>query len=466
MSDAKGLLERIAALRGRLEQRPHRAEAGPAPARRRLEEKVQRGSRHDQLLEAALAPHDTAEPLPVPPRLTARGARLLQRGKEVLEALKALADDPLLAADEEGPLATLHRGSAVLIEVLLRSVQAFPAPASTQLRLCEGLELLLEHVESQLETVAAALDQQRREEGRIDHLAELLRRIATGQPTDVEALGSVAERVLAEAQAGAPLRFHYAAPVDPSRFAAAHGLTTAGVLARVLQGDAQWQGQLRLALMAALVHDVGMLRLPADVLSQAGPLSAEQKRLVERHPIVGGGMVKVLWPGGGWPVEVVTDHHERSDGTGYPAAQKEMGLSPLVRLVALCDVYAALGAPRPHRPAVDSRNLLTDLLLQAEHGRFDRAQAERLLELSFYPAGAVVQLDDGSAGVVVAAPGAARGGANPTRPVVQLLTGPAGSTLALPALVDLARQQDRHISRNLTAAERRRLLRGRFPRLL
>src|SRR5581483_5024653 len=132
---------------------------------------------------------------------------------------------------------------------------------------------------------------------------------AAGQPVSLDALQRPADELIAEARAGQPLRFLYAVPTDPSRFAAAHGLTTAQVVARVLQGDAEWQSQLAVAVMAALVHDVGMVRLPPEVLNHPGLLTDEQRRLIERHTTVGGPLAGLVFPGGGWPAEAATDHH-------------------------------------------------------------------------------------------------------------------------------------------------------------
>jgi hypothetical protein len=472
MNDTKGLLARIASLRSRLDQGPPLA-AQSASANLRsdplhtLGETVQRGAWHNQLLDNATRPFSETESGAVlPARLTASGARLLKKGKELLQALRALTDDPILQKDEQDPLAILHHGSAALIEVLLRAVQAFPPTPSVQLRLCEGLEFVLQSVEEQLETIVAGLAHRRREEARIDYVAEILRWLAVGQSVNLESLQSVAERLIDEARTGQPLRFLYAAPTEPARFAAAHGLTTAQVLARVLISDAEWQNQLPLAVMAALVHDVGMVGVPAEILYHPGPLNDEQRRLVERHTTAGGSLVRLLWPGGGWPLEAATDHHERGDGTGYPLGRKEIQLAPFVRLLAVCDVYAAMGAPRPHRPALDSRTALTDLLLMAEHGSFDRAQAERLLALSFYPVGSVVALDDGAIAVVLAVHPGPRGLDSPTRPVVHLLSDAGGQPLALPCVLDLAQQKDRHIRRNLNRAERQQALLKKFPQLI
>src|SRR5207248_11469076 len=116
-----------------------------------------------------------------------------------------------------------------------------------------------------------------------------------------------------------------------------------------------------------------------------------------------------------------------------------------VRLLAVCDVYAALCAPRPHRPAFDTRTALTDTLLLAERDALDKFQAERLLLLSFYPVGSVVELSDGSAAAVVATHPGQRGLTNPARPIVTLLADGQGQPLPFPRMIDLLQQPDRSI---------------------
>ena len=179
------------------------------------------------------------------------------------------------------------------------------------------------------------------------------------------------------------------------------------------------------------------MRVPAEILAQPGPLTDDQRRLVERHPSVGAHMISRIMPGGGIFVEGATDHHERLDGTGYPAGRRDLQLSPYTRILAICDIYAALAARRPYRPAQDTRTALTDTLLLADQGTLDRTQAEKLLGLSFYPVGSVVELNDGAAGYVMATLPGRQGVDNPGKPIVSLFTGPGGQMLAVPRLVHL-----------------------------
>jgi hypothetical protein len=457
-------MQRIAALRKRLELVP----AG-ADSLDRVALQVESGTRETLYLDAATRPADpagTATPVPTPVRLTARAARLVRTAHEHLRTLRTLAGEPVLQGDESDPLLVLHAESVALLDTVLRNVQALPAPASQQLRHCEGLEAVLDVVAERVGIIHAGVNHRRQENERIDLLADLLRHIAAGETVELTSLMVLAETLLNEARDGQPLRFHYAAPTDPARFAAAHGLVTAQVLGRLLLQDPAWQTQIETAVAAALVHDVGMVCVPAEVLGKPGPLDADERRLVEKHTTVGGPMLGRLWPGGGWTVEAATDHHERIDGTGYPLGKKEIQLAAYVRLLAVCDVYAAVCAPRPYRPALDTRAALTETLLLAERQQLDRQQAERLLLLSFYPPGSVVELNDGAVAVVLAAHAGQRGLTNPGRPIISLLTDARGQALVLPRVLDLTTHTDRSVVRALGPTERRHFLGKRFPELV
>src|SRR5262249_52141753 len=152
----------------------------------------------------------------------------------------------------------------------------------------------------------------------------------------------------------------------------------------------------------------------------------------------GAELIQRLLPGGTWLMEAISGHHERLDGTGYPLGLREGQLASLTRLLAVCDVYAALCTPRPQRGALDTRTALTDTLLLAERGFLDRYPAERLVQLSFYPIGTVVELADGAVGVVVATHTSRRDLTTPARPVVALLTDTQRRVSPVPQHVDLA----------------------------
>jgi HD-GYP domain-containing protein (c-di-GMP phosphodiesterase class II) len=476
MSDTQVLLSRIAALRQRLEQaqalgQPEHSEAvdkaAAVPLRpmrsslAALERRVIAGSCHTALIDRTLKPVTEAAPdAPenrLPRQLTARARRLLEEGRELLGRLKSLAEEPLLQAEESGPLARRFRQTVAMAETALRMVQAYPDAPSAQLRLCEGLEATLQAVAERIRQLRGLVEQRQKHETREATLAGLLAALAEGKAVEASSFHVLAESILADAQDGAPLHVYHAEADQPARYVAGHSLNVAQVAARLVRQDSELRARPLEPVLAALLHDVGMLRLPPALLALRRAWTDAERREMERHTTQGAELVSRFLPGSSL-VEAAGHHHERMDGTGYPDGLREMQLSPLVRLLAVCDVYAAMCAPRPHRPALEPRTALTDTLLLAEKSLLDRQHAERLLQLSFYPVGSVVELADGALGVVVATHMGRRDLHTPARPVVALLTSAHGQPLALPRYLDLAHAENQSIVRTLPPEQYRPLL--------
>src|SRR5439155_7366592 len=102
-----------------------------------------------------------------------------------------------------------------------------------------------------------------------------------------------------------------------------HALTVAQVMARLVRLDPDLRGHASEAVLATLWHDVGMLRVSPELLSQAGPLADDSRRAVEGHCRVGAELLTALLPSAPWLADAAAHHHERSDGTGYPDGLRE-----------------------------------------------------------------------------------------------------------------------------------------------
>ncbi len=488
MSETQVLLGKIQALRQRLEQAQGLANEARSAATALIEETagnrslsaferlVEDGDDHDaqfdRLVRPLTARFRNDESHALPRQLTSRARRALERGRELLTRLRQLADAFEQRDDHDAPpplfvrrdpLARMYRETVALTDTALRMIPLFPDTASAQMRLCEGLEAIFNVVAARLVSVSGGVERQRRELGQITRLTDLLSVLESGIPIDNQPFLELAEEVLAEAQECGPLRFIGGDPRIPAHFAACHGLTTARVAARIVRHDAELRGRAHDVLLAALIHDVGMMGLPPEILAYPEPIDDNQRRLIEAHCHLGVSMAAPLLLESPWLAEAIGGHHERLDGTGYPDGLRDFQVKPLTRLLAVCDVYAAMCSPRPHRPPRETRTALTDTLLLAEQGLLDRHYAECLLHLSFYPIGSVVELADGAVGVVVATPLPSRDLGNPARPVVALLIDSHGQALPLPHHVDLAQSDGPSIVRSLSSVESREVLGGRFP---
>ena len=109
--------------------------------------------------------------------------------------------------------------------------------------------------------------------------------------------------------------------------------------------------------LAALLHDIGQIEVPSEILSRPGPLTSAERSLVKLHPEVGHDILKGIEFE--QPVaEIVYQHQERFDGSGYPRGLKGEKIMLEARILRLCDTVIALSSPRPYRPPYDREYIL------------------------------------------------------------------------------------------------------------
>ena len=129
----------------------------------------------------------------------------------------------------------------------------------------------------------------------------------------------------------------------------------------------------------ALLHDIGKIQIPTEILEKPAPLTPEEKALVERHPVEGAKIlrgVEHLKPA----VPYVLYHHERCNGSGYPYHLTCDKIPPEGRLIAIADSYDAMTSDRPYRKAMPKEAALAELTKEA--GRlYDAEMVKVFVEL-------------------------------------------------------------------------------------
>jgi HD-GYP domain-containing protein (c-di-GMP phosphodiesterase class II) len=147
------------------------------------------------------------------------------------------------------------------------------------------------------------------------------------------------------------------------------------LLARALDLPAEDRETLRLAV---LLHDVGMLAVPAAVLNKHTPLTPAELDLIRRHPQAAAEWLARV-PALVQVASVVRHHHERYDGRGYPDGLRGEQTSLLARVLAIADAYASMTSDWPGRPALAPHQSRAEI--QAGAGsQFDPQLAERFLQ--------------------------------------------------------------------------------------
>jgi HD-GYP domain-containing protein (c-di-GMP phosphodiesterase class II) len=157
-------------------------------------------------------------------------------------------------------------------------------------------------------------------------------------------------------------------------------------------------GQIGLGL---LLHDIGKMAVPRDVLNKPGKLDQDEWEVMKSHPDMGVAMLnpRVMSP---LVMSVVRSHHERMDGSGYPRGLVGERISQFARIAAVADVYDAITSSRPYREAQPAA-VGVKAVLDGEGRTFDAQVVGVFRRCVFpHPVGTEVELDDGRHAVVCA----------------------------------------------------------------
>jgi putative nucleotidyltransferase with HDIG domain len=179
--------------------------------------------------------------------------------------------------------------------------------------------------------------------------------------------------------------------------------------------------------LSALMHDIGKVRTPKDILNKPEKLTSDEFAVMRRHTVDGAEILRrtpempVLAP------VVAFEHHLRLDGAGYPSGAKRSSLNLATMLCSIADVYDAMRSKRAYQQAYPTDRILA-VLKHNDGAHFDQNLVRRFVQLlGIYPPGNLVKLSTGEVAVVtqVHAP-------DPYRPRVRVIINAAGQTLEVP----------------------------------
>lgn len=155
--------------------------------------------------------------------------------------------------------------------------------------------------------------------------------------------------------------------------------------------------------MCGLLHDVGKMKVPPEVLNKPDVLTKQEMRIMMAHTIHGRNLL-LSSPGlYGSAVDVAYSHHERIDGLGYPRKLPGANISRIAKIIAIVDAYDAMTADRCYQSAKTSTEAIR--IIYRERGtHFDEQLALKFLQtVGLYPPGSIVELHTGEVGIVIEA---------------------------------------------------------------
>jgi HD-GYP domain-containing protein (c-di-GMP phosphodiesterase class II) len=196
--------------------------------------------------------------------------------------------------------------------------------------------------------------------------------------------------------------------------------------------------------LGALLHDVGQVRLPRNLIRKKDIFTDQERRLMEQHPALGGVILEHAESIPNRVRQIVVGHHERLNGRGYPLKARGHTISPLSQIVAITDAYDAMitGRNGVLQKPID---VLRELYLEANAGAFDRELVEKVIRsLGVYPVGSLVELNTGERGVVLAA-----NRSDTLKPTIRLVLTRDGLPLSRGPIVNLAEAESEAIGRQI-----------------
>lgn len=186
--------------------------------------------------------------------------------------------------------------------------------------------------------------------------------------------------------------------------------------------------------IGALLHDIGKMRIPLEILNKEGKLTLEEYAVIREHARHG---YEILQGTAGLPpstLEIAYSHHERKKGTGYPQGLRDAEIPLFAKMVAIVDIYDAITSDRAYHHGMNTLDALKNMFEWREHD-LDSDLVERFIRcLGIYPIGSLVELSSDEVGIVISVAQSTR-----LTPMVMLVRDAEKKTMLPPKIIDLSR---------------------------
>lgn len=194
--------------------------------------------------------------------------------------------------------------------------------------------------------------------------------------------------------------------------------------------------------LAALLHDVGMTKVPNHIIFKHGKLAPDEFDLIRRHPVDGLEIVKHLKKDYPFVLDAVYQEQEREDGSGYPQGLKGDQICGFAKVIGLADVFEALVHGRTYRDGFVAHRAI-QRIIQSLSKQLNRRTIKALIDVvSIFPVGSYVELNSGEIAKVITT-----NKARPVRPIVDIIRDKDGELLEIPITMNLEEEPLIHITK-------------------
>ena len=259
----------------------------------------------------------------------------------------------------------------------------------------------------------------------IERLNEIFDDIGMGLSIESRSIDSISNRLIQTVRENRNSVIGFILGGEVSGFELAKSSINAAILSALIAIELKLPNHKVMKIVSgALLHDIGMLRLPKELVSKRGGLSEAEMLRMQAHPIYAHRIVtKELL----YPEEVgfvVVQHHERWDGEGYPRKLMGDAIDIGARIVSVADAFEAMVSQKPYRNSMVGYQAMKNLLSDNSR-RFDPDVLKAFIQtMGIYPIGSIIVLNNSALARVVEVQGTA-----PLRPKIRILIDEKGNTL-------------------------------------
>lgn len=185
--------------------------------------------------------------------------------------------------------------------------------------------------------------------------------------------------------------------------------------------------------LATLLQNIGMFLVPDSIINNTGNLTAAEIGVIKKHPEMGRDILLPYQNDYPWLLETIYEHHERENGQGYPRGLKGDEIGEYAKVIGICDSYEAMTHNRPHKKALMQFDSVRQLIESKELFFSPQILKVFLEEMSIYPIGSYVKLNNGAIGRVCRT-----NRSLPMKPVINLIFDGRGKKADTGEVIDMA----------------------------
>ena len=251
-----------------------------------------------------------------------------------------------------------------------------------------------------------SLDEERRRAAKLyreasNVVASVLHSARMGRYAELERLDPVVEKIIDSIFRHNDALIPLARLKQHDSYTFEHAVASAAMMASFARGLGLTRGQIHEVALGAMLQDIGMARVPTRILENPGRLNPNEVAVVRGHVEHSHDIAQELANLPEATMEVIAQHHERIDGTGYPFRLRGDQISAHGQMAAIVDVYDAMTSQRPFQDAAAPTAALRKLYEWGQHHfNGDLVQAF-IRSVGIYPVGSLVRLESGMLGVVL-----------------------------------------------------------------